>query len=151
MPAISSATEASLAGHRGPDRQRRHRLALVTVLWIAYGYSLTFDGAGTFVGGLGKAFLSGLRPESAVGTIPESVFVTFQMTFAIITPALTVGAFAERMKFGALVVFVVAWFTLVYVPLAHMVWGGAGALMWDRASSTSRAAPSCTSMPGSRA
>ena len=105
--------------------------ALVTVLWIAYGYSLTFDGTGTFVGGLGKAFLAGLRPESAVGTIPESVFVTFQMTFAIITPALTVGAFAERMKFGALVVFVVAWFTLVYVPLAHMVWGGAGALMWD--------------------
>jgi Amt family ammonium transporter len=105
--------------------------ALVTVLWIAYGYSLTFDGTGTFVGELGKAFLSGLRPESAVGTIPESVFVTFQMTFAIITPALTVGAFAERMKFGALVVFVVAWFTLVYVPLAHMVWGGAGALMWD--------------------
>ena len=105
--------------------------ALVTVLWIAYGYSLAFDGAGTFVGGLGKAFLAGLTPESVVGTIPESVFATFQMTFAIITPALTVGAFAERMKFGALVVFVVAWFTLVYVPLAHMVWGGPGALMWD--------------------
>jgi Amt family ammonium transporter len=105
--------------------------ALVTVLWIAYGYSLAFDGAGTFVGGLGKAFLAGLTPESVVGTIPESVFATFQMTFAIITPALTVGAFAERMKFGALVVFVIAWFTLVYVPLAHMVWGGPGALMWD--------------------
>ena len=105
--------------------------ALVTVLWIAYGYSLAFDGAGTFVGGFGKAFLAGLTPESVVGTIPESVFATFQMTFAIITPALTVGAFAERMKFGALVVFVVAWFTVVYVPLAHMVWGGPGALMWD--------------------
>jgi ammonium transporter, Amt family len=105
--------------------------ALVTVLWIAYGYSLAFDGTGTFVGGLGKAFLAGLTPASVVGTIPESVFATFQMTFAIITPALTVGAFAERMKFGALVVFVVAWFTVVYVPLAHMVWGGAGALMWD--------------------
>ena len=105
--------------------------ALVTVLWIAYGYSLAFDGAGTFVGGLGKAFLSGLTPESVIGTIPESVFATFQLTFAIITPALTVGAFAERMKFGALVVFVVAWFTVVYVPLAHMVWGGPGALMWD--------------------
>jgi len=105
--------------------------ALVTVLWIAYGYSLAFDGAGTFVGGLGKAFLADLTPESVVGTIPESVFATFQMTFAIITPALTVGAFAERMKFGALVVFVVAWFTVVYVPLAHMVWGGPGALMWD--------------------
>jgi len=105
--------------------------ALVTVLWIAYGYSLAFDGTGTFVGGFGKAFLAGLTPGSVVGTIPESVFATFQMTFAIITPALTVGAFAERMKFGALVLFVVAWFTVVYVPLAHMVWGGPGALMWD--------------------
>jgi Amt family ammonium transporter len=105
--------------------------SLVTVLWVAYGYSLAFGGAGTFVGGLGKAFLAGLTPASAVGTIPESVFATFQLTFAIITPALTVGAFAERMKFGALMLFIAAWFTIVYVPLAHMVWGGAGALMWD--------------------
>jgi Amt family ammonium transporter len=105
--------------------------ALVTVLWVAYGYSLAFDTPGTFVGGFGKAFLAGLTPESAVGTIPESVFASFQLTFAIITPALTVGAFAERMKFGALVAFVTAWFSFIYAPLAHMVWSGPGALMWD--------------------
>jgi Amt family ammonium transporter len=105
--------------------------AVVSVLWVAYGYSLAFDGAGLLVGGLGKAFMSGVGVDSAVGTIPETVFATFQMTFAIITPALTVGAFAERMKFGALLAFVALWFTFVYVPMAHMVWGGPGALMWD--------------------
>ena len=83
------------------------------------------------IGGLDKAFLSGVTPDSVVGTIPESVFATFQMTFAIITPALTVGAFAERMKFGALLAFVALWFTFIYAPLAHMVWSGPGALMWD--------------------
>ncbi len=105
--------------------------ALVTVLWVAYGYSLAFEPTGTFVGGFGKAFLAGIAPDSVVGTIPESVFVTFQMTFAIITPALTVGAYAERMKFGALIPFVALWFTFIYAPLAHMVWSGPGALMWD--------------------
>jgi Amt family ammonium transporter len=105
--------------------------ALVSVLWAAYGYSLAFTTPGLVVGGLDKAFLSGITAQSTTGTIPESVFATFQMTFAIITPALTVGAFAERMKFGALLAFVALWFTLVYVPLAHMVWSGPGALMWD--------------------
>lgn len=105
--------------------------ALVSVLWIAYGYSLAFGPGGTFVGGFGKAFLAGVTRDAAVGTIPESVFATFQMTFAIITPALTVGAFAERMKFGALLLFVALWFTFVYAPLAHMVWSGPGALLWD--------------------
>ena len=105
--------------------------ALVTILWVAYGYSLAFDGPGKFVGGFGKAFLAGLTPASAVGTIPESVFAMFQMTFAIIAPALTVGAFAERMKFAALMLFIAAWFTVVYAPLAHMVWGGPGALLFD--------------------
>ncbi len=105
--------------------------ALVTVLWVAYGYSLAFTTPGLVVGGLDKAFLSGMTAHSMVGTIPESVFATFQMTFAIITPALTVGAFAERMKFGALLAFVALWFTFIYVPLAHMVWSGPGALMWD--------------------
>jgi len=105
--------------------------ALVSVLWVAYGYSLAFTTPGLVVGGLEKAFLSGITAQSTTGTIPESVFATFQMTFAIITPALTVGAFAERMKFGALLAFVALWFTLVYVPLAHMVWSGPGALMWD--------------------
>ena len=105
--------------------------ALVTVLWVAYGYSLAFDTSGLVIGGFGKAFLASVTPDSVIGTIPESVFVTFQMTFAIITPALTVGAFAERMKFGALLAFVALWSTFIYAPLAHMVWSGPGALMWD--------------------
>jgi Amt family ammonium transporter len=105
--------------------------ALVSVLWVAYGYSLAFEAGGTLVGGLGKAFLAGVTRDAVVGTIPEPVFATFQMTFAIITPALTVGAFAERMKFGALLLFTALWFTLVYAPLAHMVWSGPGALLWD--------------------
>ena len=105
--------------------------ALVSVLWVLYGYSLAFDTPGTFVGGFGKAFMAGVTATSVVGTIPESVFATFQMTFAIITPALTVGAFAERMKFGVLIAFIALWFTFIYAPLAHMVWSGPGALMWD--------------------
>ncbi|MBE2294882.1 MAG: ammonium transporter [Phycisphaerales bacterium] len=114
--------------------------ALMTVLWTIYGYSMAFDTTGmtkeainlyTFVGGLGKAFLSGISRDSLTATIPETLFVTFQMTFAIITPALIVGAFAERMKFSALLLFMAIWFTVVYAPVAHMVWGGNGALMWD--------------------
>jgi Amt family ammonium transporter len=105
--------------------------ALVSVLWVAYGYSLAFEASGRFVGGLGKAFMSGVTADAIVGTIPESVFATFQLTFAIITPALTVGAFAERMRFGTLLAFVALWFTLIYCPIAHMVWSGPGALMWD--------------------
>jgi len=114
--------------------------ALVSVLWMIYGYSLAFDTSGmaegelglhAFVGGFGKAFMAGVTVDSLVATIPESVFASFQLTFAIITPALIVGAFAERMKFSALLVFTALWFTLVYAPMAHMVWGGDGALMWD--------------------
>ena len=113
---------------------------LMSILWMVYGYSLAFDTTGmeagvtnfnSFVGGLDRAFLSGLTPDSLVGAFPESVFITFQMTFAIITPALIVGAFAERMKFSAMLVFMGVWFTLVYAPIAHMVWGGDGGLMWD--------------------
>jgi len=113
---------------------------LMSILWMVYGYSLAFDTTGmeagvtnfnSFVGGLDRAFLSGLTPDSLVGAFPESVFITFQMTFAIITPALIVGAFAERMKFSAMLVFMGVWFTLVYAPVAHMVWGGDGGLMWD--------------------
>nr|AAL83554.1 AmtB1 [Stutzerimonas stutzeri A15] len=113
---------------------------LMSILWMVYGYSLAFDTTGmeagvtnfnSFVGGLDRAFLSGLTPDSLVGAFPESVFITFQMTFAIITPALIVGAFAERMKFSAMLVFMDVWFTLVYAPIAHMVWGGDGGLMWD--------------------
>ncbi len=113
---------------------------LVTLLWTLYGYSLAFSTAGmeegvinlaSFVGGLDKAFLAGVTRESLTLTIPETLFATFQMTFAIITPALIVGAFAERMKFSALLWFMGIWFTLVYVPIAHMVWSGKGALMFD--------------------
>ncbi len=113
---------------------------LISVLWVVYGYSLAFDTTGmeqgvvnfnSFVGGLSKAFLSGLTPSSLIGAFPESVFITFQMTFAIITPALIVGAFAERMKFSAILIFMAVWFTLVYAPIAHMVWAGNGGLMWD--------------------
>lgn len=114
--------------------------ALMTVLWTLFGYSLAFDTTGmtkevinlnTFVGGLSKAFLNGVSRESLTLAIPETVFATFQMTFAIITPALIVGAFAERMKFSALLVFMTLWFVLVYAPIAHMVWSGDGALLWD--------------------
>lgn len=114
--------------------------ALITVLWAIYGYSLAFDTGGmtkeavnlaTFVGGFGKAFLAGVNRDSLTLAIPETVFATFQMTFAIITPALIVGAFAERMKFSALLIFMALWFSFVYAPIAHMVWSGDGALMWD--------------------
>lgn len=116
---------------------------LMSILWVVYGYSMAFDTTGmekgvlnfnSFVGGFSKAFLSGVTPDSltsATALFPEAVFITFQMTFAIITPALIVGAFAERMKFSAMLVFMGIWFTLVYAPIAHMVWSGYGALMWD--------------------
>ncbi|MDE0819534.1 MAG: ammonium transporter, partial [Opitutales bacterium] len=105
---------------------------VMTILWLAYGYSLAStdgDGGklpGWMIGGLGKAFLSGVTVDSILDgqTIPESVFFTFQMTFTIITPALIVGAFAERMKFSAVLIFMVIWFTLSYLPIWHMVWGG---------------------------
>jgi Amt family ammonium transporter len=100
--------------------------ALVSVLWALYGYSVAFGDAGAYWGGLGKAFLSSVKVDSLNGTIPETVFMTFQMTFAIITPALIVGAFAERMKFSALLLFMGAWLTLVYAPIAHWVWGPNG-------------------------
>jgi Amt family ammonium transporter len=114
--------------------------ALVTVLWVFYGYSLAFGTAGmhagtvnlhSVVGGLDRAFLAGMTPDSLYQTVPESVFAMFQMTFAIITPALIVGAFAERMKFSALLWFTGLWLTVVYLPMAHMVWGGPGSLLGD--------------------
>ncbi len=101
--------------------------ALMTVLWTLYGYSMAFtDGGGlnAVVGGVEKAFLLGIGVDTLSGTIPETVFVVFQMTFAIITPALIVGAFAERMKFSSMLVFLTIWVTLVYIPVCHWVWGG---------------------------
>jgi Amt family ammonium transporter len=100
---------------------------LVTLLWMIAGYSLAFGDGGSanaYIGGLSKFFLAGMEKGSLSGTIPESLFMIFQMTFAIITPALICGAFADRMKFSALLWFLGAWSLLVYAPVAHWVWGG---------------------------
>lgn len=100
---------------------------LVTIIWMVIGYSLAFtDGGGLtpFVGGFSKSFLSGMSVDALSGTIPESVFMTFQLTFAIITPALITGAFADRMKFSAMMWFMGVWSILVYSPITHWVWGG---------------------------
>ena len=99
---------------------------IVSVAWVVYGYSLAFTEGNAFIGGSSAFFLSGIGRESlAPGTtMPHSLFVIFQMTFAIITPALVVGAFAERMKFGAMCLFSLFWFTAVYIPACHMIWGG---------------------------
>jgi len=97
---------------------------VASLIWFSYGYSLAFTEGNAFIGGFSRIFLAGMSKDSLAGTIPESVFVMFQMTFAIITPALVVGAFAERFKFSALLGFTVIWLTLVYIPVTHWVWGG---------------------------
>ncbi|BCH22295.1 ammonium transporter [Mesorhizobium sp. L-8-3] len=115
--------------------------AMIALLWVAYGYSLAFTGAGTaeeataltpFIGGLSKVFLAGVGPSSLAETfsegvfIPELTFVVFQLTFAAITPALIIGAVAERMRFGSVMFFLALWFTFAYLPIAHMVWWWGG-------------------------
>jgi Amt family ammonium transporter len=108
-----------------------YSVCIVAIIWVVYGYSLAFTG-GTYIGGFDKIFLKGVTMESLGGTfsvgvnIPEMLFVVFQMTFACITPALIVGAFAERMKFSAVALFIPLWVTFVYFPMAHMVWYWAG-------------------------
>ena len=111
---------------------------VIGVLWVLFGYSLVVSTEGmspgqvtlnSFVGGLDKALMLNVGPDSLVGSVPEGVFAVFQLTFAIITPALIAGGFAERMRFSAALLFMGAWFVLVYAPIAHMVWGGPGALM----------------------
>ena len=100
---------------------------LVSVMWVAFLYSLAFGDGGSmnsYIGGLDNAFLGGLTISSVSGDIPETIFVMFQLTFAIITPALIVGGFAERMKFSSMFVFSFVWMILVYAPICHMVWGG---------------------------
>jgi Amt family ammonium transporter len=100
---------------------------MITVLWMVAGYSLAFQDGGAlnaYVGGMERFFLSGLMADSLSGTIPESVFMTFQLTFAIITPALICGAFADRMKFSAMLVFLGVWSLVIYSPICHWVWGG---------------------------
>ncbi len=99
---------------------------IASVAWLICAYSLAFNGGGAWIGDLGKTLLHGVARDAAAAntTIPETVFFMFQMTFAIITPALIVGAFVERMKFSAVVLFMLLWLLLVYVPVAHWVWGG---------------------------
>ena len=97
---------------------------LASVLWMIVGYSLAFAEGNAFIGGFDYIFLASMSVDSLSGTIPETVFMTFQMTFAIITPALITGAFADRMKFSALLLFTGAWVLLVYAPITHWVWGG---------------------------
>ncbi len=104
---------------------------LVTVLWMIAGYSLAFMGGNAIIGDLSRFFLKGMDVGALSGTIPESVFMCFQMTFAIITPALITGAFADRMKFSAMLWFIGLWSLLVYSPIAHMVWGANG-LMFNK-------------------
>ena len=97
---------------------------IVSVIWVIYGYSLAFKGSGLYIGDFSSVFLNGISRNSLSGSIPETLFVMFQMTFAIITPALVIGAFVERIKFSAVCLFTVFWVTLVYIPACHMVWGG---------------------------
>jgi Amt family ammonium transporter len=107
-------------------------VSVAAIIWCLYGYSLAFTSGGPFIGGFDKAFLKGVDGTTLAATfsngvfIPEYAFVVFQMTFAMITPALIIGAFAERIKFSAIILFVVLWLTVVYFPIAHMVWYWAG-------------------------
>jgi len=104
--------------------------ALMSVLWVIAGYSLAFSGDGAWVGDLVNSFMSKVTLDSASGTIPESVFAAFQMTFAIITPALIIGAYVERMKFAAILLFSAVWLLTVYAPVTHWVWGGGIMAEW---------------------
>ncbi len=115
--------------------------AVVTVIWTVFGYSMAFDttgmvageiGKNAFVGGFSKAFLNGVGVDTLSGTIPEVLFFAFQLTFAIITPALIIGSFAERMKFSAMLLFTGLWVIFCYFPIAHMVWGGEGSFLGDK-------------------
>ena len=123
-----------------------YTVCIAAIIWVVYGYSLTFTGGSDFIGGFSKAFLSGVNTTSAGATfsvgvaIPELVFIVFQMTFAMITPALILGAFAERIKFSAVVLFIPLWLTFIYFPIAHMVWYWAGPDLSDAAAKTLAAA-----------
>jgi ammonium transporter, Amt family len=123
-----------------------YTVCIVTVIWVIYGYSLAFTGGSSFIGGFDKIFLKGITTDSqaatfSVGvTIHELIYVCFQMTFAAITPALIVGAFAERMRFSAVALFIPLWVTFVYFPIAHMVWYWAGPDAIDAAAKALAAA-----------
>jgi Amt family ammonium transporter len=123
-----------------------YAVCVVTLVWVIYGYSLTFTGGSSLIGGFSKAFLSGITPDSVAATfsvgvgITELIYVCFQMTFAAITAGLIVGAFAERIRFSALVIFIPLWVTFVYFPIAHMVWYWAGPDAIDAAAKALAAA-----------
>ena len=104
--------------------------ALMSILWVVAGYSLAFSGDGAWFGDLGNLFMGAITLDSASGTIPESVFAAFQMTFAIITPALIIGAYVERMKFSAILLFSSAFLFFIYAPVTHWVWGGGIMATW---------------------
>lgn len=97
---------------------------VVTIIWVVYGYSMAFGEGNGWIGDTSKLFLAGVTRDSVFGSLPETVFIMFQLTFAIITPALIIGGFAERMKFSAMLLFSVLWVSLVYFPICHWVWGG---------------------------
>ena len=124
--------------------------SLISVLWAVYGYSVAFTEGNAFFGGFSKAFLKGITPDSLAATfskgayVPEYIYVAFQLTFAAITPALIVGAFAERVKFAAVLAFMVLWFSFSYLPIAHMVWYWAG----PDAYSDAKAAEAATATAG---
>jgi len=123
-----------------------YTVCIVLLIWVIYGYSLTFTGGGDFIGGFSKAFLAGIMPDTPGGTfsvgvaIPEGVFVMFQMTFAAITAALILGSVAERTKFSAIALFMPLWITFIYFPIAHMVWYWAGPDAIDAAAKAVAAA-----------
>ncbi len=123
-----------------------YTVCIVGIIWVIYGYSLTFTGGSPYIGGFSKAFLAGVTTDSKAATfsvdanISEIIYLCFQMTFAMITPALIVGAFAERMKFAALALFIPLWVTLIYFPIAHMVWYWAGPDAIDAAAKALAAA-----------
>ena len=123
-----------------------YTVCIVGIIWVLYGYSLTFTGGSAFIGGFSKAFLAGVTTDSKAASfsvdanISEIIYVCFQMTFAMITPALIVGAFAERMKCAALALFIPLWVTFVYFPIAHMVWYWAGPDAIDAAAKALAAA-----------
>jgi Amt family ammonium transporter len=119
--------------------------SLMAILWALYGYSIAFTEGNEFVGGFSKLFLLGITPDSMAATfskgvyVPEYIYVAFQLTFACITPALIIGAFAERVKFSAILLFMVLWFTFAYLPMAHMVWYWAGPDAYTDASAGEKA------------
>ena len=118
---------AGLVAHKNIVSVLMHHFALaclMSVLWVVAGYSLAFSGDGAYLGDFGNLFMSAITLDSLSGTIPESLFAAFQMTFAIITPALIIGAYVERIRFSAVLIFSGLWLLIVYAPITHWVWGG---------------------------